>query len=54
MIAPGGSGRPQRRNVIERCFNRLERTKALAARYGRLTRHYQAMAVPACLRLRLP
>ena len=44
----------RRRNVIERCFNRLKHNKALATRYDKLARHYQAMVTLACLRLWLP
>lgn len=35
------------RNVIERCFNRLQHDKALATRYDRRARHYQAMLTTA-------
>ncbi|GAA0446032.1 hypothetical protein GCM10010361_07340 [Streptomyces olivaceiscleroticus] len=44
----------RRRNVVERCFNRLEHDKALATRYDKRARPYQAMVTLACLRLRLP
>ncbi|GLZ09756.1 IS5 family transposase [Actinomadura sp. NBRC 104412] len=32
----------RRRNVIERCFNRLKQWRAIATRYDKLARHYQA------------
>lgn len=41
----------RRRNVVERCFNRLKQNKALATRYDKLARHYQAIVTIACLRL---
>lgn len=41
----------RRRNVVERCFNRLKQYKALATRYDKLARHYQAMVTIACLQL---
>ncbi|OEV09336.1 transposase [Streptomyces nanshensis] len=41
----------RRRNVVERCFNRLKQYKALATRYDKLARHYQAMVTLACLQL---
>ncbi|MFD7507730.1 IS5 family transposase [Streptomyces sp. NPDC059853] len=44
----------RRRNVVERCFNRLKQNKALATRYDKRARHYQAMITLACLRLWLP
>ncbi|WP_330259438.1 IS5 family transposase [Streptomyces murinus] len=44
----------RRRNVVERCFNRLKHNKALATRYDKRARHYQAMVTIACLRLWLP
>ncbi|MEU0029728.1 IS5 family transposase [Streptomyces sp. NPDC006335] len=44
----------RRRNVVERCFNKLKHNKALATRYDKLTRHYQALVTLACLRLWLP
>lgn len=44
----------RRRNVIERCFNRLKHNKALATRYDKRARHYQALVTLACLRLWLP
>ncbi|MFC4327330.1 IS5 family transposase [Streptomyces andamanensis] len=44
----------RRRNVVERCFNRLKHNKALATRYDKRARHYQAMVTLACLRLWLP
>ncbi|KOX08926.1 transposase [Streptomyces sp. NRRL B-3648] len=44
----------RRRNVVERCFNRLKHHKALATRYDKRARHYQALVTLACLRLWLP
>ncbi|GAA2615944.1 hypothetical protein GCM10010304_81690 [Streptomyces roseoviolaceus] len=44
----------RRRNVVERCFNKLKHNKALATRYDKLARHYQALVTIACLRLWLP
>nr|WP_079032594.1 IS5 family transposase [Wenjunlia vitaminophila] len=44
----------RRRNVVERCFNRLKHNKALATRYDKRARHYQALVTLACLRLWLP
>ncbi|SDP74815.1 Transposase DDE domain-containing protein [Streptomyces sp. cf386] len=44
----------RRRNVVERYFNRLKHNKALATRYDKRARHYQALLTLACLRLRLP
>ncbi|MFF9900018.1 IS5 family transposase [Streptomyces longispororuber] len=44
----------RRRNVVERCFNRLKQNKALATRYDKRARHYQAMVTLACLQLWLP
>ncbi len=44
----------RRRNVVERCFNRLKHNKALATRYDKRAHHYKAMVTIACLRLCLP
>nr|WP_229845299.1 IS5 family transposase [Streptomyces cinnamoneus] len=44
----------RRRNVVERCFNRLKQNKALATRYEKRASHYQAIVTLACLRLWLP
>ncbi|MDR6974501.1 transposase [Streptomyces sp. 3330] len=44
----------RRRNVVERCFNRLKHSKALATRYDKRARRYQALVTLACLRLWLP
>ncbi len=44
----------RRRNTVERCFNKLKHNKALATRYDKRARHYQAMVTLACLRLWLP
>ncbi len=44
----------RRRNVVERCFNKLKHNKALATRYDKRARHYQALVTIACPRLWLP
>ncbi|WP_374202309.1 IS5 family transposase [Streptomyces sp. MW-W600-10] len=44
----------RRRNVVERCFNKLKQNKALATRYDKRAHHYQALVTLACLRLWLP
>lgn len=44
----------RRRNVVERCFNRLKHNKALATRYDKRARHYEAPVTIACLRQWLP
>ncbi|MEU7341969.1 IS5 family transposase [Streptomyces sp. NPDC007074] len=44
----------RRRNLVERCFNKLKHHKALATRYDKRARHYQAMVTLACLQLWLP
>ncbi|XED75926.1 IS5 family transposase [Streptomyces sp. QH1-20] len=44
----------RRRNVVERCFNRLKQNKALATRYDKRAHHYNALVTLACLRLWLP
>lgn len=44
----------RRRNVVERCFNKLKHNKALATRYDKRARHCQALVTLACLRLWLP
>ncbi|MEU9329434.1 transposase [Streptomyces canus] len=41
----------RRRNVVERCFNKLKHNKALATRYDKRARHYKALVTLACLRL---
>lgn len=41
----------RRRNVVERCFNRLKHHRALATRYDKRADHYQAMVTIACLQL---
>lgn len=43
----------RRRNVVERCFNRLQQHRALATRYDKRADHYQAMVTIARLLLRL-
>ncbi|OUD02248.1 hypothetical protein CA983_15790 [Streptomyces swartbergensis] len=41
----------RRRNVVERCFNKLKlKHKAMATRYDKLAHHCQAMVALACLR----
>ncbi|MET9175903.1 IS5/IS1182 family transposase, partial [Streptomyces misionensis] len=37
-----------------RCFNKLKHHMALATRYDKRARHYQAMVTIACLLLWLP
>ncbi|MFE8935945.1 IS5 family transposase [Streptomyces sp. NPDC007872] len=44
----------RRRNVMERCFNRLKRNRDPAARHDERARRHQAMATLTCFRLRLP
>lgn len=44
----------RRRNVGERCFDRLKHNKALATRYDKCARRYEALVTLACLRLWLP
>lgn len=44
----------RRRNVVEHCFNKLKHNKALATRYDKRARRYQAMVAFACLHLWLP
>ncbi|KWX05880.1 transposase [Carbonactinospora thermoautotrophica] len=41
----------QRRNVIERCFNRLKQFRAVATRYDKTATSYQATVTLACLLL---
>ena len=49
-----GGGRPpafdpaayRRRNVIERCINRLKQWRGIATRYDKLAHHYQANITP--------
>ncbi|MFI6791950.1 IS5 family transposase [Nonomuraea sp. NPDC050383] len=43
--------RYKRRNVIERCFNRLKQARGIATRYDKLAVHYQAGATIICLLL---
>ncbi|GAA2768781.1 hypothetical protein GCM10010103_78240 [Streptomyces paradoxus] len=49
-----GGAAYRRRNVVERCFNRLKHNKALATRYDKLARHYQALVTIAVRQLWLP
>ncbi|MDI3403225.1 IS5 family transposase [Streptomyces sp. B-S-A6] len=44
----------RRRNTVERCFSRLKQNPALATRYDKRARHYQAEVTLACLTLWLP
>lgn len=37
----------RRRNLVERCFNKLKHNKVLATRYDKLARHYQALVTIA-------
>ncbi|RJL31897.1 IS5 family transposase [Bailinhaonella thermotolerans] len=54
-----GGGRPpafdpavyRRRNVIERCINRLKQFKGIATRYDKLAIHYRSALTIACLLL---
>lgn len=39
----------RRRNVVERCFNKLKHNNALATCYDKLARNYQALVTIACL-----
>ncbi|MCP2344602.1 transposase [Nonomuraea roseoviolacea subsp. carminata] len=43
--------RYKRRNVVERCFNRLKQFRGIATRYDKLAVHYQAAVTIACLLL---
>ncbi|MFC9974371.1 transposase, partial [Spirillospora sp. NPDC127200] len=38
-----------RRNVIERCFNRLKQWRGIATRYDKLAAHYRACLTIASL-----
>ena len=38
-----------RRNVVERCINRLKQWRSIATRYDKLAAHYRAAATIACL-----
>lgn len=57
----GKPGRPlafdrgvyQRRNVVERCVNRLKQRRSVATRYEKRAANYRAMVVIAALMLRL-
>ena len=44
----------RRRNVVERCFNRLKQFRALATRYDKRALNYRAFVVLASLLLWLP
>ena len=41
----------KKRNLIERCFNKLKQFRHIATRYDRSALNYLAMAKIACLRL---
>ena len=41
----------RKRNLIERCFNKLKQFRHIATRYDRCALNYLAMAKIACLRL---
>ncbi|WP_435866438.1 IS5 family transposase [Streptosporangium sandarakinum] len=43
--------RYKRRNVVERCFNRLKHFKGIAIRYDKLAAHYRSAVTIACLLL---
>lgn len=45
--------RYKRRNVVERCFNRLKHFTGIATRYDKLAAHYRSAVTIACLLLRL-
>ncbi|MGW3369481.1 transposase [Streptosporangium canum] len=40
--------RHKRRNVVERCFNRLRRFKGIATRYDKLAAHYRSAVTIVC------
>lgn len=44
----------KRRNVVERCFNRLKHARAVATRYDKLADSYRAWVVLAALLMWLP
>lgn len=44
----------RRRNVVERCINRLKQWRGLATRYEKRAANYRAMVVLAALMLWLP
>jgi transposase len=44
----------RRRNVVERCVNKLKQWRAIATRYGKRTLNYRAMLVIASLMMWLP
>jgi transposase len=44
----------RRRNVVECCCHKLKHNKALATRYDKRARHYEALVTIACLRIWLP
>lgn len=46
-----GPIRYKRRNVVERCFNRLKHFKGIATRYDKLAAHYRSAVTIACLPL---
>ena len=56
-VAPAAPGRPlafereryRRRNVVERCFNRLKQWRGIATRFEKRADHYRAMLVLASL-----
>jgi transposase len=39
----------KRRNVVERCINRLKQFRGIATRYDKLAAHYRAAVTIACL-----
>ncbi|GIG69345.1 transposase [Phytomonospora endophytica] len=43
-----------RRNVVERCFNRLKQRRGIATRYDKTTESYQAAITLAAIHQRLP
>ncbi len=44
----------KRRNLVERCHNRLKQRRGLATRYEKRGRNYRALVVIASLLLWLP
>lgn len=40
----------RRRNVVERCFNRLKQNKAFATRYDKRALHFKSIVIVVCLR----
>jgi transposase len=52
---PGFDGEPyRRRNVVERCVNKLNQWRGIATRYEKRSANYRAMVVIAALMMWLP